>query len=114
MAFYNDLDAKREGWALFTCDDGRIRIQRLDDPQSCGDDFPAEPVFASDDQAIAFVRKRASEGSFPHKDAMFLHGKMESGGAYGDYHQNGAPMFAPDGTMLDEHGNRSIFDDVDK
>ena len=27
---------------------------------------------------------------------------------------NGNPMFAPDGTMLDEHGNRSIFDDVDK
>lgn len=27
---------------------------------------------------------------------------------------NEAPMFAPDGTMLDEHGNRSIFDDIDK
>lgn len=26
---------------------------------------------------------------------------------------NGQPMFAPDGMMLDEHGNRSIFDDVD-
>jgi hypothetical protein len=29
-------------------------------------------------------------------------------------HPNGAPMYAKDGTMLDEHGNRSIFDDVDK
>lgn len=28
-------------------------------------------------------------------------------------HPNGAPQFAPDGTMLDEKGNRSIFDDVD-
>lgn len=27
---------------------------------------------------------------------------------------NGAPMFAPNGTMLDEHGNRSVFDDVDQ
>jgi len=27
---------------------------------------------------------------------------------------NGAPMFAPNGMMLDEHGNRSIFDDVDE
>jgi len=27
---------------------------------------------------------------------------------------NGAPQFASDGTMLDEHGNRSIFDDVDE
>lgn len=27
---------------------------------------------------------------------------------------NGRPMFAPNGTMLDENGNRSIFDDVDE
>lgn len=27
---------------------------------------------------------------------------------------NGAPMFSPSGTMLDEHGNRSIFDDIDQ
>lgn len=29
-------------------------------------------------------------------------------------HENGFPVFARDGTMLDQHGNRSIFDDVDK
>lgn len=29
-------------------------------------------------------------------------------------HPNGAPMFAPDGMMLDDQGNRSIFDDVDQ
>lgn len=30
-------------------------------------------------------------------------------------HPNGAPMFNPDsGTMLDDAGNRSIFDDVDE
>lgn len=29
-------------------------------------------------------------------------------------HPNGAPMYAPDGTMLDENGDRSIFDDVDQ
>lgn len=28
-------------------------------------------------------------------------------------HPNGAPMWAPDGTLLDDKGNRSIFDDVD-
>lgn len=27
---------------------------------------------------------------------------------------NGTPMFAASGTMLDEKGNRSIFDDVDE
>lgn len=26
----------------------------------------------------------------------------------------GQPMYAPDGTMLDELGNRSIFDDIDE
>jgi hypothetical protein len=29
-------------------------------------------------------------------------------------HSNGFPVFSRDGTMLDEHGNRSIFDDVDE
>ena len=29
-------------------------------------------------------------------------------------HPNGFPVFSRDGTMLDEHGNRSIFDDVDE
>ncbi len=30
-------------------------------------------------------------------------------------HPNGQPMFNPEtGTMLDERGNRSIFDDVDE
>jgi len=28
-------------------------------------------------------------------------------------HPNGSPVFAPDGTLLDDKGNRSIFDDVD-
>jgi hypothetical protein len=29
-------------------------------------------------------------------------------------HQNGSPLWAKDGTLLDEKGNRSIFDDVDE
>ncbi|PBB96697.1 hypothetical protein [Mesorhizobium sp. WSM3862] len=29
-------------------------------------------------------------------------------------HPNGRHVWAPDGTLLDENGNRSIFDDVDK
>lgn len=28
-------------------------------------------------------------------------------------HTNGRPMFSKNGMMLDENGNRSIFDDVD-
>jgi hypothetical protein len=29
-------------------------------------------------------------------------------------HPNGRPTFSLDGTMLDDHGNRSVFDDVDE
>lgn len=29
-------------------------------------------------------------------------------------HPNGRPMWSPDGTLLDDKGNRSIFDDVDE
>lgn len=32
----------------------------------------------------------------------------------GPLHDNGAPKFAIDGTLLDRDGNRSIFDDVDQ
>lgn len=29
------------------------------------------------------------------------------------HHANGAPMWAPDGTLLNDRGTRSIFDDLD-
>ncbi len=29
-------------------------------------------------------------------------------------HPDGSPMWAPDGTLLDPAGNRSVFDDVDE
>jgi len=29
-------------------------------------------------------------------------------------HDNGAPKFSPNGMLLDEVGNRSIFDDLDE
>ena len=47
------------------------------------------------------------------------HIKPEELPSYGMYfspppvYPNGQPMFAKDGMMLDENGNRSIFDDVD-
>ena len=53
-----------EGWAVFLTDyeDGPLlRIQRIDDPEMTGL-FPAgtEPLFASDDDALTFVRRRAA------------------------------------------------------
>jgi len=40
--------------------------------------------------------------------------KTVSGFTPAAYHENGQLMFAADGMMLDENGNRSIFDDVDE
>ena len=57
--------------------------------------------------------------------ARDTYGKVDSPPDYGEHarlhyaaqaelkHGNGAPMFSPDGTLLDGSGNRSIFDDVD-
>lgn len=73
----DDIQAKREGWALFACDDGKTRIQRLDDPQSTGlDNMPLDPVFADDDAAIAYVRHRAQDGSRLHCEALARHNEM--------------------------------------
>jgi hypothetical protein len=69
----DDYDAKREGWALFECDDGALRIQRLDDPRAFAADMPDAPIFASDADAIAYVLRRAGEGSAMHMRAMLLH-----------------------------------------
>src|SRR5215216_1722210 len=63
---YNDDAAMREGWAVFECDDGALRIQRLDSPEAGG------PVFISDAAARAFVVERASKGSAMHQDALRL------------------------------------------
>lgn len=45
-----------------------------------------------------------------------LHAAREKVADYVDervLYPNGAPRYAPDGMMLDQSGNRSVFDDVD-
>jgi len=59
-----------EGWAVFECDDGRLRIQRLDSPQDARPSNPFEPMFPSDIAALQYVRKRAAEGSQYHREAL--------------------------------------------
>jgi hypothetical protein len=56
---FDNTQAESEGWALFN--DGEI--QRVD----VGDVFPG------DDAALAFVEKRAREGSDYHRQALALH-----------------------------------------
>ena len=70
---YNDDDAKREGWALFECDDGYLRLQVLDCPRDVDPSYPDHPLFDSDDAAIAHVRNQAAKGSSMHAAALALH-----------------------------------------
>jgi len=74
MSKYYDDAAKREGWALFECDNGKLQIQRLDTPQDAFPDLPFEPMWESGGDAIAHVEERANTGSEMHKAALALHG----------------------------------------
>src|ERR1700693_1993898 len=69
---FDNTQAFREGWGLFMCDDGLLRVQRLDDPQSANLD--GAPVFASDDEAIIWVAEQGRAGSRYHARACALHG----------------------------------------
>ena len=69
---FDNTQAFREGWGLFMCDDGLLRVQRLDDPQSANLD--GAPVFASDDEAIIWVAEQGLAGSRYHALACALHG----------------------------------------
>ena len=69
---FDNTQAFREGWGLFMCDDGLLRVQRLDDPQSVNLD--GAPVFGSDDEAIIWVAKQGLAGSRYHARACALHG----------------------------------------
>jgi len=71
---YDDCKAMHEGWAIFLCDDNKLRIQRLDDPQNTDyENMPLEPVFDTDEEAIAYVTQRANEGSKMHRASLALH-----------------------------------------
>lgn len=75
---YSFEAAMREGWALFAIDGGATMIQRLDEPSAVDESLPDDPVFESDDDAIAFVRQRAEAGSAMHVDALRQHGQHET------------------------------------
>ena len=73
---FDNTQAFREGWGLFRCADGLLRVQRTDDrlndPQSANLD--GAPVFASDDEAIIWVAEHGRAGSRYHARACALHG----------------------------------------
>ena len=73
---FDNTQAFREGWGLFMCDDGLLRVQRLNDrlndPQSVN--LEDTPVFGSDDDAMIWVAKQGLAGSHYHARACALHG----------------------------------------
>jgi hypothetical protein len=73
MSMYDDNAAKHEGWALFECDDGLLRLQRLDCPSDAIPELPMQPLFKSDDKAMEYVKTRAASGSENHIAALALH-----------------------------------------
>ena len=69
---FDNTQAFREGWGLFMCDDGLLRVQRSDDPQSANLEGPS--AFGSDDEAIIWVAEQGRVGSHYHARASALHG----------------------------------------
>jgi len=73
-----DLASKLEGWLVTNDSDNNCCIARLDDPLNMyhqpgwPQDF-TEPKFASDEEAIQFVRQRAEAGSQWHAQAIAIH-----------------------------------------
>lgn len=65
--------ALTEGWDLFEVE-GRLQIQRLDNPASLEWLDYTEPKFDGDDEAIAHVHRNAAIGSEYHRQALSLVG----------------------------------------
>ena len=74
---FDNTQAFREGWGLFMCDDGLLRVQRLDDPQSANLEGP--PLFGSDDDAMIWVAEQGRARSNYHARACALHGTTGAG-----------------------------------
>jgi hypothetical protein len=68
-----DTRAISEGWSIFESDDGVLRLQRIDEPQSIDQSYPVEPPFKSDSEALAYVKQQALLGSELHRKALELH-----------------------------------------
>ena len=65
----DNTQALKEGWGLFQSD-GKLEIQRLDDPEGC------EPKFDGDDAALAFVREKAKTSEYHGRALALLEEKL--------------------------------------
>ena len=66
---FDNAQALREGWDLFDVE-GRVFLQKIDDPASVEGLGYECPKFASDAAAIIFVALAAQAGSSYHLDAL--------------------------------------------
>lgn len=72
MHLFDNTQALSEGWDLFDVD-GRLALQRIDDPAADPEFFGySEPKFASDTAAILYVAGYAIAGSAYHLQAIDL------------------------------------------
>ena len=72
---FDNTRALAEGWDLFDVE-GRLQLQRIDDPSaelSLGYD---QPKFDTDADAIIHVAKQADAGSAYHREALYLIGSL--------------------------------------
>ena len=69
METFDNAQAYKEGWGLFTTDGG-CAIMKLDDPKSVDESYPEDSPFKSDRAAFQFVVDQACAGSAYHRRAL--------------------------------------------
>ena len=72
---FDNTQALSEGWDLFDVE-GRLQLQKVDDPEADPSLGYTEPKFDSDAEAIIFVAKQADAGSEYHMTALGLIGAL--------------------------------------
>ena len=76
---YGRPHAIKEGWDLFTRDDNRLDIERIDSPCEFRElDGNDEPRFEGDDEAVKHIIQRAGAGSKLHLLALYLDGRCHT------------------------------------
>lgn len=102
MAYRKEQYAKITGEQIVACRD-LLRPEHFDVLTAAGDGVIYKEMAASLNLKIGTVKSRLNRAR-----AALAQARSKR-----FVHPNGQPMYALDGTLLDEKGNRSIFDDVD-
>lgn len=75
----DSVSSCKEGWDVFDTSEGYSEIERLDEMTDPNDELGnIDPVFKSDKEAIAFVTRKAQQGSERHRKALRIHNSQQS------------------------------------